>query len=676
MFFFGVDYYPEHWPEERWPVDARLMAEAGFNVVRLAEFAWSKMEPVEGSFDFGWLDRAVGTLQSYGLKVVLGTPTASPPPWLMSKNPELFRVRQDGVRLTYGNRREYCPNHPLYHDHIRSIVSAMAEHYAGHPAVIGWQIDNEFGEPCYCSVCAQAFRAWLQNRYTTTGELNRKWGTIFWSHVYNDWSEVPVPSATGGAPNPGLALDFARFVSDSYVACQQLQIDLLRQKCLGHFITHNLMGFGFDCLNYFDLVRELDLVSWDNYPCTQWGTEAAHDPSLTALNHAAMRGLKQKNFWVMEQQAGPGGWEMLGPMPRPGQLRLWAYQSIAHGADGVVFFRWRTSRFGIEQFWHGLLDYSANPSRRYQEIKRMGEELKAVGDHIAGSTVKSQVAMILSYESRFAFQVQPNNPHFSYAEHFQQIYRPFFQRHISIDVVSPETDLSGYKLVIAPALYVLPKAVAESLERYVQAGGMLVLTQRSGVKDESNAIVNLAFPGLLRELCGMEVEEVDSLSAGSKNQIKFTHPGLGHTRPEVGVLCEVLRPVGAKVLAEYCGDFYADRAAITQNAFGAGQVVYIGAVGEVELYDALAGWLQGVAGLEPVIAAQDNLEVTERQQRNRRLLFVLNHGEIEQTLKLDGNYINLLGGALLQGSVTIGPREVLLLQEHTEKSSRPEPKGR
>src|SRR5215212_6049719 len=346
MFTFGVDYYPEHWPEARWSVDAQLMAEAGFNTVRLAEFAWSRLEPQPGVFDFAWLVRAI-----------LGTPTASPPPWLMQAQPDLFRVDEQGRRLTFGNRREYCPSHPLYHDCTRAIVTVMAEHYAPHPHVVGWQIDNEFGDRCYCPVCRDAFQHWLRRRYETLDALNGAWGTIFWSHVYTDWSQIPVPVATGGSPNPGLALDFARFASDTYVAYQQLQIDLLRSRTSGQFITHNLMGFGYDKINYYDLARELDLVTWDNYPRTQWSLAADVDPSGPALAAATMYGLKQQPFWVMEQQAGPGGWELVSVMPRPGELRLWAYQQIAHGADGIIFFRWRTARHGAEQYWHGLLEH-------------------------------------------------------------------------------------------------------------------------------------------------------------------------------------------------------------------------------------------------------------------------------------------------------------------------------
>jgi beta-galactosidase len=662
MFYFGVDYYPEHWPEERWTTDARLMAEAGLNVVRLAEFAWSKMEPSDGQYNFDWLDRAISILQSHDIKVVLGTPTASPPPWLMSKNPELFRVNEDGHRLTFGNRREYCPNNSLYHEYTQRIVTKMAEQYADHPAVIGWQIDNEFGDRCYCSTCAQKFQTWLRSRYEAIDELNQKWGTVFWSHIYNDWTEIPLPLTTGGSPNPGLALDFYRFCSDSYVAYQQVQIDILRAKCPGHFITHNLMGFGYDRLNYFDLAHNLDFVAWDNYPRMQWTMEKGLEPSSYALSLDTMRGLKSKNIWVMEQQAGPGGWEMLSVNPRPGELRLWAYQSIAHGADAIVFFRWRTARFGTEQYWHGLLDHDSFPSRRYEEIKRMGAEIKEVGDEILGSQVNSPVAMMLSYDSRFAFQIQPNNPRFSYPEHFHQIYRAFYQQHVSIDITAPNADLSSYKLIIAPALHLVTDITAENLKRYVQAGGTLVVTQRTGVKDESNTVVNQRLPGLLAEVCGVEVEDYDSLSSHMRNSLEFTIPELaGGKYVTVGVLCDILKPYSATVVARYSQDYYAGKPAITLNRFGAGRAIYIGAVGSAQLYDLLAKWLLDTTGLQDTIATPDRVEVTERTQGDKCLHFVLNHNDSLQTIHLERSYMNLLNRTQLEGEVQVNPFDVLIL---------------
>ncbi|MCJ7625606.1 MAG: beta-galactosidase, partial [Anaerolineaceae bacterium] len=350
-FFFGADYYPEHWPEERWPVDAKLMVETGFNVVRLAEFAWSRMEPEDGCFDLSWLDRAIKILSEHDICVVLGTPTASPPPWLMSKQDDLFLVRKDGVRLTYGLRREYCINNPVYHLYTERIVSKMADHYTGNLHVIGWQIDNEFGNHCYCNICRGQFHQWLQNKYSNLEDLNSKWGTEFWSHIYTDWSQIPVPLAPVVAHNPGLHLDYKRFMSDSFRAYQKLQIDFIRKHTSAQFITHNLMGFKFDDLNYYDNSVDLDFVSWDNYVRMQWDMRSAIDPSNSALNADTMRGLKKKNIWVMEQQSGSGGWDIAGVPPKPGEMRLWTYQSIAHGADAILYFRWRTCRTGTEQYW-------------------------------------------------------------------------------------------------------------------------------------------------------------------------------------------------------------------------------------------------------------------------------------------------------------------------------------
>lgn len=664
MFYFGVDYYPEHWEEERWQTDALLMAEAGMNVVRLAEFAWSKMEPRDGVFDFDWLDRAIEILGRRGIRVILGTPTASPPPWLIQEHPGMFRVREDGRRLTYGNRREYCPNHPQYQEYSQRIVTKMAEHYADHPSVIGWQIDNEFGDRCYCPVCMLAFQNWLAQRYGTLDELNRRWGTVFWSHIYNDWKEIPVPMTTGGSPNPGLALDFYRFSSSSYVAFQKQQIDILREKCPNHFITHNFMGFGYDRLNYFDLAESLDLVSWDNYPRTQWNMLAEANLSYLALGHDTMRGLKGKNFWMMEQQAGSGGWEYVSVAPRPGELRLWAYQAIAHGADGMVFFRWRTARFGTEQYWHGLLDHDGTAGRRYNEIKKMGEEIRKVGTQILGSALKPKVAMLLSYDSRFAFQVQANNPQFSYRDYFYAFYRSFYKRNILVDVVHASSNLDGYRLVIAPALHVLPEGVAEHLKNYVAKGGVLVITMRSGVKDGYNMVVNSRLPGPLAGISGVTVEEYDSLGAEMVNAIEFTMPDLiKTTRIPVHTWCDVLKPSTADVVARYTQDYYAGRAAITRNKFGKGWVVYVGTVGDEPLYDALEGWLEGLAGIKPVLDAPEGVEVTERWQGERRLLFLINYTQKDQEITLDGSYTDLLINSKLVGKVRVAPLEVRILSK-------------
>ena len=678
MFYFGVDYYPEHWPEGRWPEDIRLMKEAGFNVVRLAEFAWSKMEPEEGRYDFAWLDRAISLLHDADIQVVLGTPTASPPPWLMAKDPELYLMYENGQRATYGNRREYCPNHTLYHERSKLITEEMALHYTENPAVIAWQIDNEFGDRCYCPTCAEKFQQWLQTRYESLEELNQKWGTVFWSHIYNQWSEIPPPLSTsvewrrqfiaGGSPNPGLALDYYRFMSDSYVAYQKMQIEILREKCPEHQITHNLMGFKYRLLNYFDLAEDLDFVTWDNYQRMQWTMGDDIDPAGAALAHDTMRGLKKKNFWVMEQQSGPGGWEHVSVSPRPGELRLWAYQGIAHGADGIVFFRWRTCRFGTEEYWHGVLDHHGQPQRRYHEIKGMGEEIAKIGEQIVDSIPAPKVAMLLSYDSRFAFQIQRNNPQFSYPGHFLKYYRAFHDAQVPVEIVSEADDFSGYRILVAPALHLVSKELAQKFRIFVEVGGILLVTLRSGVKDEANAVVDQPLPGLLLELCGVEVEEYDSLAENMSNRLEFTHPALvSHSPVSAGVWCDVLKPTSAEVLAQYAEDYYAGKAAITVNQVGSGQVVYVGTVGSEALYKSLAAWLLQQSGLTPMLSVPEGVEVTERRQDGQRLLFVLNHSAQQQKLRLDKSYQDLLRETSLSGKVSLAPHDVLILAETTEE---------
>jgi beta-galactosidase len=668
MFRFGVDYYPEHWPEARWEIDARLMQEAGFNTARLAEFAWSRLEPSPGRFEFAWLDRAIAILHAQGIQVVLGTPTASPPPWVMALYPDAYRVPESGQAMSYGNRREYCPTHAGYRERSRLITQALAEHYAGHPAVIGWQTDNEFGDRCYCDHCRAAFQGWLQHKYGTLDALNEAWGTVFWSHEYSAWAQIPAPLATAapfgeGSPNPGLALDYYRFMSHQYVAFQREQIDILHNRCPDHFITHNLMGSGYDRLNYFDLAADLDFVSWDNYRRMQWTFQPEVRPSEAALAHTTMRGLKHKNFWVMEQQAGAGGWQIVSVAPRPGELQLWAYQSIAHGADAIIFFRWRSARFGTEQYWHGLLDHDGRTGRRYTEIKQMGAEIARVGAQIAGSEVRAEVALLLDYDTRFAFQIQANNPAFHYIAHVHDIFQAFHARNVAVEVVSAQEEFTGYKLLIVPALYVLREETAAAIERFVRQGGAVLVTPRTGVKDETNTIVDMPLPGYLARLCGIEVEEYDSLPAGVSQPLAFTNedihiPETLHAR----IWCDVVRTVDAQVVARYTQDYYANSPAITLNAFGAGHAVYVATFGDAALYTALAGWLLKLAKVEAIATPPAGVEYCVRWQGEQRILFVLNHSAEEQHLALPEPMLNLLTGETIPlSSVDLQPRQVMIL---------------
>lgn len=660
MFYYGADYYPEHWPETRWAEDARLMQDACINVVRLAEFAWGKLEPSEGQYDFTWLDRAIETLATCEIKIVLGTPTASPPPWLVAMRPDLLLVRAEGVRATYGSRRNYCPTNPGYRQYSARIAEVMAQHYMAHPHVIGWQIDNEFGGRCYCPNCHREFHRWLEQKYGALEELNRQWGTVFWSHTYTDWSQISLPWITSGIPNPGLALDYYRFMSDSYVAFQQVQVDILRRECSHHFITHNLMGFRFDELNYFELARSLDVVSWDNYPRGFWNIADQVSFSELALGHDTMRGLKGRNFWVMEAQSGPAGWEVMGVRPRPGELRLWAYQGIAHGADAIVYFRWRSYRYGSEQYWHGILDHDGRPRRRYDEVKGMGRELERIGPLIVGSEARPEAAMILSYDSRFAFQIQPNNPGFSYGEHFASYHRALIEQNIPVNIVSPLDDLSSYKLVIAPALHVMNEAIADQLRQFVANGGVLVVTTRSGVKEDSNAVVDRPLPGLLTELCGVEIYEYDSLPVGQSMQVDSNAAGNG-VKGKATVWYDVLIPRGAETVAHFNQGHNAGRAAVTLHRLEKGCVMYVGTIGDREVVNTTLAQAKDLADIESLLPPAANVEVTARWKDEQRLLFILNHSDREQCIPLNQTYHDLISGLSTTCEVHVPPKDLRIL---------------
>jgi len=541
----------------------------------------------------------------------------------------------------------------------------MAEHYAGHPAVIGWQIDNELGGRCYCPICRATFQAWLQEKYGSLDRLNSAWGTAFWSHVYTEWSHIPVPMETGGVPNPGLDLDYRRFMSDVYVRFQQEQVDILRQTCPDHFITHNFMGFHFDEINYFDLAQTLDVVAWDNYRRTAWGLDKDVPPAPSALGHDTMRGLKGQSFWLMEQQSGCGGWQEVGVIPRPGEMRLWTYQAIGHGADAIVYFRWRSARFGTEQYWHGVLDHHGQPRRRYKELKAIGAELKRVGEQILETESRSQVAMLLSYDTRFAFQAQPNHNDFDYPALFASYYTALHRRNVGVDIVPPTADLSRYRLVLAPALHVLSQDAADNLRRYVEEGGTLLATARTGVKDEVNAVVNMPLPGLLAEICGVEVDEYDALPADLDVPLELALPGLA---PDTQVVhawlwCDVLTPTTAQPVARYGGEYYAGQAAITLNHFGQGQAVYVGTLGDTDLIDKVVGWLVAVTPISPALKAPDGVEAVERWKDDRRLLFLLNHADQAREVILPQPLTDLLTDQVMEGQVILDHKAVTILRE-------------
>ena len=463
--YIGADYYPEHVAPDQWEKDASLMERAGFNVTRLAEFAWVFMEPADGTFDFAWLEKAVETLGRHGLKVILGTPTAAMPAWLAKKHPDCLAMDRDGRRVTWGVRRNNCPSSATYRRFSARITQAMAKRFAASAPVIGWQTDNELGGPvCYCDSCRGSFHAWLATRYGTLDEVNRSWGTHFWGHRYGAWDEIPLPDDIA-SHNPGLCLDWHRHHSWLTTRFQSEQVRAIRQACTGHFVTHNFMGLYAE-LDYPDLARALDFVSWDNYPV--WRSPGVRYDAAAAAD--VMRGLKRKNFWVMEQTAGAPGWGIMGRNPRPGEIRQVAFQQMAHGADSQLLFCWRTQTAGREQYWHGLLGHDGNPGRRYEEAAATAREMHRLAADLEGTSVRSPVAVVYDYESTWAFQIQPAYTPAeggelagarNYQDAIRRYYGALFRAGVNVDMIRPTDDLSGYKAVFAPHLYILGDEAAK-----------------------------------------------------------------------------------------------------------------------------------------------------------------------------------------------------------------------
>jgi beta-galactosidase len=638
----GVCYFPEHWPRERWETDAAQMADAGIEYVRLAEFSWVVLEPERGAFDFSWLDEAVDVLSSAGLDVVLCTPTATPPKWLVDEHPEIRQADPDGTPRAFGSRRHYCFNSAVYREETRRIVSRMADHFAGRPAVVGWQTDNEFGVHdtirCYCDDCADAFSEWLRDRYDSIDDLNEAWGTTFWSQRYPSFEAVDPPRPTPAEHHPSLRLAYARFSSESAVEYNRLHVDLLRDHDGAEggdwFVAHNFMG-DFETLDAYAVSDDLDLVTWDSYPTgfvqdRRAGTASmdelrAGDPDQVGLNHDLYRGTNDAPFWVMEQQPGDVNWPPTCPQPGEGAMRLWAHHAVAHGADVVSYFRWRRCREGQEQYHAGLRKQDGSPDRGYADAARAAEELHGLDDGDLPH-VDAPVALLHDYDDWWAISAQPHAAGFDYWEHLRTYYRALRERGVQVDVVHPETDLAGYDVVVAPSLHLADAERAAHLADFVADGGQLLLGARSGVKEPDNKLPDELPPGPFADLVGLRVDQHESFPAEVDRRVRVDAESEGDRDGDANdvlhwrVWGEWLSLDGADPVATHAEDLAAGVPAVARNDVGDGTVVYCGVWPGDDLAADLVGEALGRAG----VPTADRLPRGIRVNRRGDLTWVTN----------------------------------------------------
>ena len=636
------------------------MREAGVNLVSLGIFSWSRLEPEAARYDFDWLDRIIDMLHEGGVRIDLATATASPPPWLSHKHPEMLPVMADGVRLSHGARQHYCPSSPVYRFAAQHLVEQLAKRYARHPALAMWHVGNEFGchvPACYCDVSAAAFRVWLQERYGDLEALNRAWGTDFWSQRYSNWDEILPPRRTPTWPNPSQQLDFMRFSSDELLACYELEHAVLTEHSPGVPVTTNFMRF-FKPLDYWKWAEHEDVVSDDVY-------QDPADPDAgmrAAMAGDLMRSLGHGRPWMlMEQTSNRVNWRDVNVAKAPGQMRLWSYQALSRGADGVMFFQWRQSRAGAEKFHSAMVPHGPpDHSPTWHEVVRLGNELTRL-DAVCGTRVTADVAILHDWESWWALEL-PSKPSIRvhHIDQLESYYRHLFDANLVADFARPSGDLSGYRLVLAPSVYLVSDEAAANLTAYVEAGGTLVMSFFSGIVDPFEHIRLGGYPEPFRRLLGLEVVDWFPLADDEKVKIKFADGAQSHG----DVWSELITLAGAEVLAHFSGSTLDGRPAVTSHRFGEGRAIYIATQPERAAMARILGAAISEAGVKPVLEAPPGVSAVRRSGPRSSLLFLLNHRDVQVEVPVADPGVNLVDGTEVhRGLVHLGPRGVAVIRK-------------
>lgn len=670
--FYGGDYNPDQWDEGVWEEDIKLMKVFRVNVVTLPVFSWAKLQPSEDIFDFSWLDRVVGLLRKNDIFIIMATPTAAQPAWMSIKYPKMLITDIEGRKHKHGGRSNFCPNSYDYRRLSHFIAEKMAIRYKDLPNLIMWHINNEYRSYCYCDNCAEAFRIWLKKRYGSLEELNKRWNTNFWGHTYYSWEEIEAPSyLTELMPSwigkkditifQGLAIDYNRFMSDSNLDCYRNEADVIKKYAPDIPITTNFMG-SHKPLDYFEWAKYIDIISWDNYPTNNLPVSNA------AMRHDLMRGLKDgQPFFLMEQASNQVNWEPQNALKRPGVMRLLSYQAIAHGGDSILFFQWRQSRGACEKYHSAMVPHAGHLNTRVgRELTELGQELEKLGDKIVGSRTNSKVAMMMDWPNWWAveFSTGPSED-LKYFNQLEKYYKAFYDLNISVDVINPSYDLSGYNIIVAPVLYMVKENAARSIEKFVEGGGTFITTFFSGMVDENDLIILGGYPGAFRKLLGLWVEEIDALYPDMKNTIvmKERFPEMLKEEYDCKLICDVINTEGAKTLAVFGKDYYKGYPSLTENNYGKGKAVYVATEPEDDFIRDLMKHYCNEKAPHPLIEPQKGVEVTQRIKGDKTFTFILNHKNEKVTLTLpEGKYNSLLNGDVVSGEITILPRDVFILE--------------
>ncbi len=656
----GGDYNPDQWIDtpEIWDEDIRLMKLSHVNCVTVGIFAWSLIEPEEGVYNFEWLDTILDKLHQNGISAILATPSGARPPWLAQKYPEVLRVEENGIRNEYGVRHNHCLTSPVYRKKVREINTIIAQRYKNHPAIKMWHISNEYSGECHCELCQNAFRDWLKAYYhNSLDELNFKWWNGFWAHRVTDWSQISSPKDRGENHVSALKLCWKRFVTDSTISFYENEIAPLRELTPNIPITTNFMRL-YDGIDYQKFAKHLDLISWDSYPAWGKGSDVKEAYEV-AFCHDVFRSMGNgKPFFLMESTPSLVNWHDVNKLPRPSAHQLSALQSVAHGADSVLYFQWRKARGGHEKYHGAVVDHCGHENTRvFKNVTKTGEILLRLKD-VVGEHKGSKVAIVYDWENINAvkFYCGYNNLKRDYAGECIKWYKPLWEKGVSVDVISMDDDFSKYDLIIAPYLYMLKDGTEERIVSYVKSGGSFVATYLTGCVDKDDLCYLGGFPGgELKNVFGIWAEETDGIPQNIKNSVSYKGKEY-----EVCDVCEIINPSSANVLGEYENDFYKNTPAVTENVYGKGKAYYVAFGNDGTFcYDFCNEIVQKLnIKADTQISASAGVEITKRGE----VIFVLNFTDDDHVVTLDKSYFDLLGENETSGEVLLKAGEYLILK--------------
>jgi Beta-galactosidase len=654
-FYFGGDYNPEQWDESVWAEDMRLMKKAGVNFVSINIFSWALLQPDEATYDFSRLDRIMDMLAANGIHADLATATAAPPAWIARDYPQSLPVDSSGTRFLPGSRQHYCPNSPDYKRLAEALVKKLAARYSGHPALTMWHVNNEYGchiNECYCDTCKREFRNWLQHKYGTMDRLNRSWSTDFWSQRYYHWDEINLPGKMPTHHNPNQQVDYKRFMNESILNLFKMERDILKKDAPSIPVTTNLMGLH-KPINGFMWAREMDQVSWDAYPDPFWKM-----PYEFFMAHDLTRSLKKQPFLLMEQAPGAVNWRGVNGVKTPGQMRLWSYEAMSHGADGVMFFQWRASQGGAEKFHSGMVPHSGDEnSRSFREITALGQELKKCRE-LVGAANPAEVAIVFDWENWWALELdsKPSNL-VRYVSQLGSYYRALREQNIAVDFVRPDEDLSAYKVVLAPASYQASPAFAEKVKAYVRNGGVFLTNFFSGIVDGDDRVYLGGYPGAYREVLGIYVEEFAPMQ---KNQVHQIMTPQGDA--DIRIWEEYIHLEGAEALAAFKNGYLAGRLAVTRHTYGQGTAYYVGTQPDNTYLKKLLGDVMEEAEVQAPLTVPEGVEVSLRRNHGSDYYFVLNHTGQQKMFVVDAVYEDILTGRPESKMISLPAQGVKILK--------------